>query len=224
MAREVITWCDRCLHSNGGHIPASERRVGIGIQWWSADLCDDCSSELLDPLAKLVANAGRHYSDTLTRQLGSKASVMTAASRTLQAPDIVPSDRDNELFLSNLARRKRGERRGIRPDAELESPCIFCGISMRMGGNTAHLKLHGFSTASRALGSSCPWCERDVTSLGAHFARTHQDQVTTSPLNVSLELLRAHIAGAPYDRVAAIRARAYNVEPLDDVLRGLVDA
>lgn len=219
MARELITWCDRCLHTNGSHTPATERRIGIGRQWWSADLCDDCSSELLDPVAKLLANSGRHL-DLAKPAPAPTSAAASAAVSTLDPPNHVPSPREHELFEENLARRKEGKRRGKAGEQGLESPCIFCGIVMRNGGNAQHLMAHGFTKMSRALGTQCPYCPTKMASLGAHMVRTHSDVINT-PIDLSKEMLLAHVRGAPYSQLEAIRARAYNVQPLDDVLRAL---
>lgn len=222
MARQIVNWCDRHLHLQDQHVPAEEIRVGIDQQWWSADLCSGCIQEMVGPLATLLAAHGQKSNVPAPR---TSPGAVRAKDGLLEA-DVLPTTQDNQRIQQILQERRAGIRYGRHPTpgSDRQLPCIFCGLELMEGGNAVHLRLHGFSNLSRALGNICPWCGAVTGSLGGHLTRSHMDKITRTPIQIVRALLEAHVHKAPYDQLHAIRERGYNVEPLGPILQGFTRA
>jgi hypothetical protein len=221
MAREVVSWCDRCLE-RGEHTPAAEVRFGLDGQWWSADLCLSDEAELFDAARKVIASYGTSVK-TASAPLQDRVSVAKRAGKVdaSWAPTIAPNPDELRRLENTLERSRQGKRSGRPPSRDLlahQLPCPFCGLILRDGFNGPHLRIHGYSSLQKAFGASCPYCGVKTASLGQHLQGSHEDKLHSRPTLLVKELFEAHIAGADFDMFEEGRSRAYGVQPLSFVM------
>ncbi len=59
MAQEIVTWCDRCMDDDK-RTPGTARFISLdGKKLFTADLCEPCDKEILQPVRDLLAEFGR---------------------------------------------------------------------------------------------------------------------------------------------------------------------
>ena len=178
---EVHAWCDRHMALDE-RIEGDEITVALDGPPVTLDLCAPCHKEIVEPLARLIA------------EHGVKVAPPTKTTKTTRT-----------YSMANRTARS-GE-----PSANgaLGAECLWCDSTYSTApgsGYGRHLQtIHGYATLREAFGATCPICGEDAGSVPLKHIRSAHSEMGFVHLSQAAIWARDH--GDPHGVYAASLAR-----------------
>lgn len=141
------------------------------------DLDADGKPRLADTCGDRDANLTNSQIRTYAARLGRPVPI----EGKVAAHRVKPNSAQHNAMLAAAT----GSRKGRKPGngAKRQHSCLWCVLDYSAASAFAkHLKdLHGFQSASDALGHVCPVCaQADIAVMGGHASRSHSDIASTA--------------------------------------------
>lgn len=172
---QVHIWCDQHYSSEQTRVGAHSYVLSLpGTQNAELDLCAECAQEMLQPLAALLATAGRP-AQVMSRPSAGKGPGKAAG----RGPDRAASGGESG-GPSRMGRPRKDDRVrkpgeiGLLSEHEGGFGCMFCDmVSASFGGLKQHLSAKHALTVRMAFGTTCPLCGEEHAMLGGHLTSAH---------------------------------------------------